>query len=73
MGHEVFADNASRSETPVTESPVSPAVVDQQRSDNLLLRYLVERNAKEREVLITVIEDLQKKNKCESRAPASTS
>jgi hypothetical protein len=66
MGHEVFADNASRPETPVTEPPASPAVVDLPRSDNLLLRYLVERSAKEREVLIAVIEDLQKQNKSES-------
>lgn len=66
MGCEIFADNASRPETPVTEPPVSPAVISQSQSENILLRNIVEQNMKEKEVLITMIENLQEENKSKS-------
>jgi hypothetical protein len=66
MGCEIFADNASRPETPVTEPPVSPAVISQSQSENIFLRNIVEQNMKEKEVLITMIENLQEENKSKS-------
>lgn len=69
MGYEAFADNASRPETPVTEPPASPATINQPQAENVFLRNLVEHNTKEKEALITMIENLQEENKSESRGP----